>query len=457
MPEVIAAPIDKKTEVAPVIPAATPQVITSKFFDNWDTQNPKPTPAPAAAPETAPNPKPEPAAAKKPDAKPPEEITPAADGFDPNLPTPPKRIRSDEIGRVVEAAVAGAMKANRAPEKPEPVAPEKVTPEIPKAIARKLEKLSTLEDERPEFKVVTERAKKFYSTGGEEERYRSEWLKKNPGQKFDRTDEEHDDFYVKHDPLSIVTEEDWEEADDRMLTRRAEQIALKTTADTLSKKELEQRRVQAGESAVQTVDRIFTKAIKSLPGFTGDAAKDRERLGRLNEEDPIAAHVSVQIAKRDEPVIHGIEELFTAGAPFNPNNPTHQAVDRVGVELEDAILRVPADKRRRGSQEFSTMENYLRMSPSEKKRHWTIGREELVNFVETRQVGEVKKLYEELTRGRLVGKSGGAEVAAGAAASLSPAAHVNSPSIGSAAPAPAPGSGGSSSSGQNENGFFRQW
>lgn len=398
---------------------------------------PKPsTTAPAATPSAAPS-----AASKT-------TPTPAAtkpDGFDPNLPTPPRRQPQPDIQSIVKAAVTGAMEASR------PTVQPKSAPELPKAISRKLEKLDLLDGS--EFKTIRKEAEVFYSPGGLEETYRSEWSRKNPGKKFDRTATEHDDFYSDNDPLVQVSEDDWEEARDRFAISKATESARNAAADTISKKDQEARRGSAVQQATETVDRIFAKSIAGLSPELAELAKDPAKLSTLPKVDKVAAHVAVQTARKYEGAINGVEEIFSAGEKFDPKNPAHQAVDGLGVELEDILLRAQPKDRRKGELEFSTMAEYSQMTPAEKRKHWTIGRGDLLNFIEYRQTQEAMSLYKDLTDSRPV--AGGRPAENGSVnTDTATAPPSNSPSIGSSVAAPPPGTPNSSGGKGNTGGFF---
>lgn len=339
------------------------------------------------------------------------------------------------------------MEANR------PTPPSKPSePELPKSISRKLEKLDLLDG--AEFKTIRKEAEDFYRLGGADDAYRSEWQKKHPGKKFVREAAEHDEFYAEHDPLERVGEDDWDEASDRLVTRRATEIARTTASETLSKRDQESKRGTAAQQATATIDRIFTKSVSSLSPELAELVKDPEKLNTLNVHNPLAAHVSVVAANQYVPVINGIEEIFSAGEKFDAKNPNHRAVDQVGVELEDLLSRSDPKLIRRGNRDFATMAEVMSMPVAERGKFWTIGREELLRYVESRQIEVAADLYKRLRDPQLAANGRQAQDVAPPPGQAPAAPIANSPSIGATAAAPPPGTQTGGGADPKPSGFF---
>lgn len=409
---------EKKEET----PAATPQADPAKESKSAD-----PTPAPA----------PEPAQEKPKKTKAPAKIIAA--------PEPP-------IGEVVakaatEAAVA-AVKATQP--KPAPV-PE---PEIPKDIQRKLDYYKEMEELDPKYKGLAQKVVEFSKKGGIEEQYIAQWKKANPGKQFDADDEEHEDFYSTNAP--DYDEQDFETVREQVIERRAVEKAKKAMEPELQKQRLREVEKEVEPMLAQASYSIAAGALGAISEELVKIASEKGDAG-LEEADPLALQVASQVIPAYEPVAHEAIRLFSNLAKLDEDNPVHQQVNRIALELDSAIGQVDRDQavkpvvkngRVVGYLQFATYAEWQAMSPAQRKNHWIVGQDEVLARIAAVAKHETKTRYDRIVAAAsktLGAKTGQKKMEA---ASVKPAQTPTpvatpppSPTISSSTPSPTPSAG----------------
>jgi hypothetical protein len=445
-----------------VAPTATPaanteapkaKAVASAFFKSFGLDAPKdqaeqkpeakPEPKPEAKPAKVDKPAEKPAEkttekpsekpAEKPEAKPKgKSKSPIEQVFDEGRPEPlPKE--DVDVKKLVREAVEGALEAKPKAEKPKE---EKV--ELPRGISRRMEALRILEEEEPSYKGISKKVEDFYKPGGLKDRYRQNWERENPGKQFDDQDESHDDFFAKNDPLSKVAEEDLEYARDRLVEKRAEEIAERKISRKLESKSTEERRTQAKSAAKQAVDNFALETLASFSDEYAEKVKTPEKLRSLDEDDPIAEHVLVQVVNVTAPVIEAAHEVFS-GVPFDEKNAAHIEMERQAIELQEKLLQMGSQARRDGRQ-FVPITQYGKLSAEDKARAWTIGMEDVVKYVRINASKVAKSTYAKLSGKKLVAKTQQQESKAKSGEEQeSHGSSDSSPSVGASTVAPPPG------------------
>lgn len=411
-----------------------------------------PDPAPAAPP-----------AAAKPDDKPPESKPKTKkerkkeieEGFDPDAPTPPAKVEERlNIKEIIQEAVSGTAAAL----KPRQAEPPKV--ELPVAMQRRVESLALLEKSDPAYKGIADRATEFYRKGGAEDAYKEAWLKANPGQEFDNEDEAHDAFYEKHDPLVKLKPEELEYARDLWAEKRAEEIANGTISRTLKTQEVEGAKKSAKAEADTVLTSFVAETLKGISPAHADLVTSEEKFKTLAEFDPLANHVIGQQFEAVSPLIEGAVELFS-GVNFDEKNRVHIGVEQKVEELQERLLKMGASANR-GQQRFVPLVEYMKLPQKEQPKYWTIGKGEIVSYLQATAKSTALAMYSKLSKGRsLAGESTGAASAADAPkveAKADPAPVPSpSPSVGSSFPTPAPGTSGAPAQPRKGDSFFKSF
>jgi hypothetical protein len=449
------APTAEAPKAAPVSQAAKANSTASAFLTSFLGRKPEaapvatPTP-PAATPEV----KPAPAAAP---AK--EEKPKAVEGFTPDQPTPPKRAKvgvdREEMTEIATtAATAAAMavaKANQAP------APEKAkAPELPSGVSRKIELLSYLEKDKPEVKAIASKAAEFHRKGGALDAYKAKWQEENPKKKFDLGDDEHDEFMADNDPLFNVQEEDWEQAREYKIEKRAAEIAQETTSKTLSQRDQEAAKTTSKSEARQAVDKIALTALASFSPEYAELVKTPEKLSSLDKDDPIAEHALLQSVQRHAPVIEAVTEVF-GGVPFNPKDARHAEVERVGIHIEDRIAALPQEDQMRSGKRFVTMQEWNGLTAAQKKKTWSLSKDDIINYLGATIQNEAATTYKRLKPAKQVTETSPKPAETTATESAADAASNDSPSVGGSAAPPPGGKAGPSGSNSPGRFFMQAW
>ena len=450
------------TPAAPVTPPTetpTAKRVAGAFFKSFGLPDPTTTPPAQSAPPATPPASPPPAEPPK-DEKPkteatkedkPKEEKPKKEKVevgDPQAPLPPRR-RSEELNvrELVKESVQGAMEAM----KPKPVEEPKV--ELPIGIARKVEALRVLEQEDKRFKGVSKSVEDFYKPGGLQDKYKADWLKANPGKKFDREDSAHDDWYAENDPLtSRVTEDDLEAARDLLIEQRATEKAERRIAKIEEKQTVEAQKATVIERAKQELNDFALDSISAFSTELAEKAKKPEQLASLDKDDPLAEHLLTESVKRVAPLVEAVVEIFGTNR-FDKNNPNHLQVDTLGGELEAQLLAM-GDQAARNGRPYMPMQEYDRLPATKKKLYWTIGEKDLLQYIRLKEKNQTAGLYQRL-RPKVVTNSTPAAASTTTTPAPAPAVPAApSPSVSSAPSAPPPGSASSAPPARTGHAFF---
>lgn len=411
----------------------------------------KPAPAEQSKEEAKPAEKPKEEAPKA-EEKPAEQQDPPKEEKKPKTKAP-KVIRAEELldeDAITKAATAAATAAVKATQKQEEPPAE---PELPRSVQRKMDIFKELETD-PRFKGITKQVVEFKKAGGTEDQYKAQWLKDNPGKKFDPNDDDHTDWYADNDPTAKHDDIDEavEEAQARLLEKRSDERATKIVEERLSKREQEERRRQAAPLADQAAQESVMEAIEALDPKLVEVVQKSGEKG-LADEDPIAYNILSSVAGTFAPLISETVRIAEGLTAPDDRNPLHATLNRVAGEIENSILELdPAERVKvfnvggqRVQKRFATMEDFQNMPSEKRARYWTVGKDEILYKLKADQKAIAKGQYDAVVGAAKKRFGQGSAQAAQTqqakpsqqTASTAASTHV-SPSVGSSTPAPAP-------------------
>lgn len=261
---------------------------------------------------------------------------------------------ADEIAE----RVAQRMAPKATESKPDELSPDdKASREVLEFMAR----------ENPEYGRLLKQFDAFIPA---EKSYRETWQKANPSKTYDPADTEHEDFYSANDP--IQTEEDQEAFD-----RASNRLEARKTAETIvSEKEQERAR----QEAVRTVTgklkshdaEITSELIRAVDPELG---KIDLKKRKLRDEDPLAEAAVRPYLPALAAMTAELVKAFTPGLnyQFRDDNPLHTEIVRSIYGYENELLKLPSEQQLADDgRRLAAIEDYNKMSPAEKAKHWTI-------------------------------------------------------------------------------------
>jgi len=356
----------------------------------------------------------------------------------------------DAITKAATAAATAAVKASQIREDPKP----EPKPELPDKVQSKMALFEELEQHDVAFKGIVKQVVDFKKVGGIEDQYRAEWLKENPGEKFDPNDDEHTEWYADNDPTNQFDDIDDQiaAAERRIIKREAREEALKIWSEENSKRQSEERRQRIAPIAEQTATDSVLEALEAIdPKLVEVVKKDGEK--GLADEDPIALKLVSQAAQIFSPLITETIKISEGLVAPTQSNPIHAKIEEVMMSIENSVLALePSDRikvetigGRQVQKRFATMEDFANMPAEKRSRYWTVGKDEVLYKLRSDQKTIIKQEYDQITTavkkryGQSSAQSGSGQQGQAQRQQAATAAqkHV-SPSVGSSAPAPAP-------------------
>lgn len=224
--------------------------------------------------------------------------------------------------------------------------------------------LEFMAKEQPDFGRLLKRFDAFIPA---EKSYREKWEKENPGETYDPSATDHEEFYKANDP--IQTEQD-QEAFDRAQNRfEARQEADKTYSEREDKR-LYNEAVKEVTGKLKTHDVDITKEM--LAAVDPELAKID--LKKLKEKDPFAAIAMRPYAGSLIAMTAELEKAFTPNLNYQitAGNPLHDAIVHSIFEYEKELLALPAEEQLNDGRRLAPIEQYNKMSKADRDRHWTI-------------------------------------------------------------------------------------
>lgn len=338
---------------------------------------PKKEDKPAAAAHAEPTEEPEP----KPDKKPRRRKEPEID------PLELARATGQEIGR----EMAKAQSANTP--RGTPAHETQVEPELPDEYRNAVpvfKEMARLDSKK--YGNLTKQVEQYAKAESE---YIAQWQKEHSGEAFDGDSDEHDGFYAKIRPN--YDENDFKTAERSLIEQDVEKKVLAKMQSREA--ETEQRRERAAEIQPE-VDRdmfgVLGDMIREVDPANKELAKDWASIQSIDEKNPLLSDVMVHVHNETKPVMVSAVRLFRSVESPNPTNPVHQRVFDVIAKGEEAVSRLPIKERYDDDGRlFATQEDYAKMNPADKARHWFIGERETIALIRGQAIQRTKSIYEQ--------------------------------------------------------------
>lgn len=340
---------------------------------------------------------PEPTTTTPPAKKETKKAAPAAPAAKPKpAPTPPPTPEDDDerTTRIAEKVATAVGKA-LAPKQTEPPKPQE--PDLAPDEQRRVQVLERMEALYPEqYKGI---ATKYKTSLKKLIDYADDWQKKNPGQEFDESAQEHEDFYKQNDV-------DWSDdhyieavADIRADTKVSE--ATKTTNQKLSEIERKEKLREAAPEIFQTQTTAATALWQKFGDKFKDLVKpdgsvDHSKMSELAKADPVTFEMRLREAQTLDYEIGELHAVMRGLAPYNEKNPAHVELSKFAEREEAAMLATPAaDRINDKQQSFLPAVQYWKLTKEQRAKHWTFSPADLAALRAAERARNVNKLIEQ--------------------------------------------------------------
>ena len=299
-------------------------------------------------------------------------------------PTAPPPLTADQIA---EAAARGTAKAMTDSKTATDAKPDKSAKPAEDALSagdrRKVAVLRHMESVNPDrYKGVADR---FVSSTVALDTYAKKWEEANPGETFDEEAPEHEAFFKSNDV-------DWDDDDfhDAAVDMRVSKALESKPDKTAEELETLKKKVELQESAAVIGTQQTTAAIQFW-GKLGDDFKDvvspdgqvnQAKLAEMQKADPESYATRIRAAQALNTETAEIYKIYNGLVTFQPNtNVVHRAIRDFGAEMETIIQEQPAeDQLDSNGRPFVSSDNYHKLSPAERDKHWTLTADDLITM-----------------------------------------------------------------------------
>lgn len=258
---------------------------------------------------------------------------------------------------------------------------------------------SMSEDDRYNFDVVTHMAesapdkykelpRKFREAMKMKKAYADRWLAENPGKEIDWDAEEHAQFLEDNQPK--VNDRDFRRAEISIEASKIADERMKGTQAEIDTIERDSIQSNIGATAKQRV----TAAQKDFQNtFAPDADWDLttpEGRAKVLEEEQVIGEVAVKWAELLGEATTELVKIFDGRSArtgrnlfkIDENNDLHKWIMTTVDHFEDKLTQMPADKTRNNlGQAFATRDQYNSMPADQRKKFWTVKRDEALWIV----------------------------------------------------------------------------
>lgn len=249
-------------------------------------------------------------------------------------------------------------------------------------------------EERYEFEVFQamggDLPKQFLATVKAAARYKAQWEKDHPGERFNPDDSDHDEFFsknqIKYDKREFKRAE-IKLANEGTTDPKLEKLE-KTNRELLAKDKLRDMEQIIHESWLRNADTmveiIDPEIVKS--SREGGPEKMIKDFPVESEEIIKAAQALRAFAYESHKILDG-DGLF---APENGNR-VHDRILEIIRQQERLIPQQPRDQRLDADgRDFATWSQWVSMSPQQQANHWHLGAEEVTDIVARDLASRVK-------------------------------------------------------------------
>lgn len=288
----------------------------------------------------------------------------------------------------------------------------------------------------PKQADLADRTIKFWQ---EEEAYKNKWQKANPDKKFNIDDEEHAEWYEKHEPQFDEREYkraekalDKERQDNRL---REHELRLKADIEESQRMQSEEGQLKAiSDSAIGALIGLVDPELEAVVKVGDKVVVSEETWAKIAESSPTTARVLRREADFLGRKILELERLDRYPGVYHPNekNPLHVAIIQLALRKEDEILKLPPEKQKfngrdfidqaRFDQKINKIREDRTLSVKEKQqkmqavgaRYWTLSSAHVKQFLigeararATKKIAEFREVIaeEEKVRSRKAGNS----------------------------------------------------
>lgn len=360
----------------------------------WNRLAPEkePAKAPEAPPAKSPKEKETPAAAQPPKA-PDEEPEPKPDkkgkGRKKDQEIDPMEIAratGQEIGREMAKATQAANVPRGTIPEPDADAelPEEFRPDV--AVFEEMAKL--------EPKRYANIKKDLARYAKAESEYIEKWEKEHDGETYDGDADEHNAFYAKIRPN--YEQKDFKLAEKSLIKKEIQSELRKEMTEESRTREVDSERRRERATQIQPeVDRDMSSTVSDMIREVEPENAAIKDWKTLEENNPLLSDVVVAVHNDTKPVVEATMRLFRSVEAPDPRNPMHQRIFDIIAKAEQEISRLPIKERYDGDRLFATQDDYAKMSPIEKSRHWYVGEREALHLIHGQAIERTKSIYEQ--------------------------------------------------------------
>jgi hypothetical protein len=363
-------PGDKSSSPVPSIEHNSPGEIESRvqealkareamadFFDTGKRKKaePKPKETPAEDPPKDPEPEDKPAKPEKKAEEEPKEVE--------KKPKRKPRVEpEDEEDDVADRIEKGFEKVAKKLEKQ---APKEEKPSDSNSLSKRdADKLRVFEEmakeKSDEYGNLPSQFKAFVA---KEAKYKAAWEKKNPGETFDPTADDHSEFYEQNEP--VFDQDDYVDARAELKASEAFERKQKALEEKMSEREKKAQFEKTAKEAISDVGDALATALKG----------EKTDLKSLASEDPVQAKYVKEAQGELENLVEELFKVFTMdpnSKKFDQNDKVHSVLYKQLQSYEDQLLQMEPQETMMGQKRFTTIDRFAKMSPDQQARHWSV-------------------------------------------------------------------------------------
>lgn len=291
---------------------------------------------------------------------------------------PPAARSMEDVAAEAAARTVAAMRP-AAPERE----PAKEAP-VPKEYVKQMAVFTEMAADSPErHGELPEKLKRFIA---KEDAYIQKWQEENPGSDFDSNDEAHNDFYRRNEPT--YDEDDYDSARTKIAAKpllekegqkiRGEMGERLKRLDEIEAKEIERELVP---KIVAEQKGVMAKLLGAIDQDYAARAEKPEEIEKLATENPPAYRLVMETAKHTLPFVAEVVKLWDSDSKIKANmeNPLHRHIYDYERHVAARVKALDkADQVNPEGQTFASWAEYQTMSAAEQKKHWIMGRNELI-------------------------------------------------------------------------------
>lgn len=302
---------------------------------------------------------------------------------------PPKPLGIDDVSRIAESAATAATLALA----------DRLQGEKKQNKEEETDDLESLsEDDRYNHEVASHMAEKFgdkykdlprqiVEASKTKRAYEENWKKEHPGEDFDWDAEEHASFLEQNQPK--VNDRDFRRAEVSIEANKIADEKIKETRGEIDA--IEARAISTTLNQAASIE-----AKKAVDQFKSAFAPEAEwdlntKAGReaVIENDPLIGPVAVKwstiLAKATGELVKIFDGKSRDGRSLfkvDEKNELHQWITNVVDQYEDKLSSLPKDKvTNDNGQTFVPRDQWNKLTPDQRNRHWTIKRDEAMWIV----------------------------------------------------------------------------